>query len=315
MAANASGAGSRIGLKREATDGVKATGDYHGVSVISAAINTPGQFLQNDLIGQGRDAERQDEDVADTAGTIVIPVDYRAIGHWLTMLLGPPTSSASGGGFNHLWKSGADALPSYSIERQQVDTTPKMYFLTTGVKGQSFSLQVLPRGAVQMSIPIMASRTVRSTTSGAGTLANVEIDRFLQKQSFVKKDGTDLGRVPSVQLDYANNLTGDPYVGGGGAIGGTTLGKVAVTGQLVSKLWNFDLFDEVDSRAGFPLDFGYEAENGYKLTFSVADTLLISPNWTTQAGPQDVTFDLAGAKTATNSALEVTLLNDVASYA
>ena len=64
-----------------------------------------------------------------------VPVDLRAIGLWFTGLLGSSVTSEISGVFTHIFSSGKDSLPSFSIEKPFKEV--KDYSLFNGCKVDS----------------------------------------------------------------------------------------------------------------------------------------------------------------------------------
>jgi hypothetical protein len=98
------------------------------------------------------------QDVINDEGDIVVPVDPRYLGLWLTGLFGDPdTTDNLDGSWDHEFTSGGDDLPSYTLEVGM----PKVpaFFLHAGVKLNSIALEFTRSGpAPQRSMPSPRAR-------------------------------------------------------------------------------------------------------------------------------------------------------------
>jgi hypothetical protein len=97
-------------------------------------------LIDDPVLGQGRDPLAPLQDVINDEGDIVVPVDPRYLGLWLTGLFGDPDMTDSlDGSWDHEFASGGDHLPSYTIEIGM----PKVpaFFVHAGVKLNSIALE------------------------------------------------------------------------------------------------------------------------------------------------------------------------------
>jgi Phage tail tube protein len=104
-----------------------------------------GRCLKTELLRQV-DPLAPLQDVITDDGDIVVPVDPRYLGLWLTGLFGDPNTTDNGdGSYDHEFASGGEDLPSYTIEVG----TPKVpaFFRHAGVKLNSIALEFTRSGA------------------------------------------------------------------------------------------------------------------------------------------------------------------------
>lgn len=64
--------------------------------LVSSALGEERPLINSDLLGLGREPQDPTYDVATNTGDHVVPVDVRAFGWWLRLMLGAPVTSASG---------------------------------------------------------------------------------------------------------------------------------------------------------------------------------------------------------------------------
>src|SRR3712207_4475869 len=111
------GSNAHLLLKREDTYGTAANGDYIRMPFTKCSLGSEQGLIEDAVLGYGRDPKAPLRDVIHDEGEIGIPLDPNAIGFWLTGLLGnPATTEKNDGHYEHVFRSGALSLPSYTIE-------------------------------------------------------------------------------------------------------------------------------------------------------------------------------------------------------
>lgn len=93
----ARGANALLNLKFESAYGTPPSGDYLQLPFVQSNLGEEQQLLESDLLGLGREGLDPTLDVANNDGDMTVPVDNRAFGHWLKLLLGAPTTTAYAG--------------------------------------------------------------------------------------------------------------------------------------------------------------------------------------------------------------------------
>jgi hypothetical protein len=105
--------------------------------------------------------------VINDEGDIVVPVDPRYLGLWLTGLFGDPdTTDNLDGSWDHEFASGGDDLPSYTVEVGM----PKVpaFFRHAGVKLNSIALEFTgPTPPPPRSAPSLRARHVSAPPRAA----------------------------------------------------------------------------------------------------------------------------------------------------
>jgi hypothetical protein len=123
-------------------------------------------LIDDPVLGHGRDPLAPLQDVINDEGDIVVPVDPRYLGLWLTGLFGDPdTTDNLDGSWDHEFASGGDDLPSYTIEVGM----PKVpaFFVHAGVKLNSIALEFTRSGPAAATISAIAQGETRfGTTQG-----------------------------------------------------------------------------------------------------------------------------------------------------
>jgi hypothetical protein len=164
--ARAYGSSAHLLMKRENAYGQAATGNYIRVPFNRCNLGSEQGLIDDPVLGQGRDPLAPLQDVINDEGDIVVPVDPRYLGLWLTGLFGDPdTTDNLDGSWDHEFASGGDDLPSYTVEVGM----PKVpaFFIHAGVKLNSIALEFsrsgpAARSAVERSSERSAASSARS---------------------------------------------------------------------------------------------------------------------------------------------------------
>jgi hypothetical protein len=312
----ASGANTRIAIKKQITAGVAATGNYILIPAVSLRMGQQQTFLPNDLIGQGRDPARPSRDVSESTGQAVVPVDLRAIGHWLNMIFGAPTTSGAGP-YTHVWASGGLATDLYSVEQQHPDLPTPRYFLNRDVTGDGFDLELAPNGQLQMTFDLSYGAQTPSNSSGAGTPTSLAVVRFSQFQNYILMNGTALGKITRARIPFRNQLDKIRYVGDAGAVGDTAPGATESRGQLTARFADNTLVTLANDQTTFALEVGFLKTANEKLSFKLEQAeIATTGSPPAGSGAIELALDLIGSKAVSPARMmTVTLINDQASYA
>lgn len=93
------GSNTRHAVAFEATYGLPpdpASVGHLQLPLASSQLGEERPLISSDLLGLGREPQDPTYDVATNVGDQVVPVDVRAFGWWLRLLMGAPTTTASG---------------------------------------------------------------------------------------------------------------------------------------------------------------------------------------------------------------------------
>lgn len=316
MATTAAGSAARLAMRKESTYGAAAVGIYTLMAATSFRLAQQQGFQAPDLIGQGRDPGRPERDpVVQVRGNTTVPIDVRNIGYWFRLLMGPPVTTGAGP-FTHVFESGADSLPSNTIEAQFPDLDPDMFNLGLGVMGSGLSISMEPNGRAYAEIELLASSITpqaASVTGGGETVHTVE--RFTQAHGEIRRAGVALAKVLSARLQFANTIEESYYVGGGGLVGDLVPALVGVSGTIVTRLHpglTATLFTDASAQAVFDLDLRF-VKSPHTLTLFMDNAELARPQIEIPGpGGVQVTFNYVASKGGATPGLRATLVNDVA---
>ena len=113
--ARAYGSSAHLLMKREAVYGQAASGDYIRMPFNRCNLGSEQGLIDDPVLGQGRDPLAPLQDVINDEGDIVVPVDPRCLGLWLTGLFGDPdTTDNLDGSWDHefaLWSGARGSRP------------------------------------------------------------------------------------------------------------------------------------------------------------------------------------------------------------
>lgn len=92
MARSYGSAASLLALK-ESVYGTKPTGNWEKFAFNSSDLSSEQNLIASELLGQGREPRAPFRDVINDTGNLVVPIEGRDFGRWLTFLLGAATDA------------------------------------------------------------------------------------------------------------------------------------------------------------------------------------------------------------------------------
>lgn len=311
--ANGYGANAKLIAAFESAYGVVPTAGYTQISFSKYDLSSSQALLDDDLLGNGRDASRPTLDALNVEGGISVPVCYREFGYWLKAAFGSPVTTGTTE-FLHVFKSGGDSIPSLSFQIQNPDIP--LYRSHMGARVDSIDIDFQRSGLTTAQIALIAQGERKDVAPSDATTVSYTSARFSSFNGFIKKDGVQMGRVVSAKLKYSNGLDKIETIRSDGKIDGIDPTNSTAEGSITVRFDSTSLFDTASSGAPLKLEMGYEAGAGKKLNFIVHEAYLSRPGIPID-GPKgiQVTFDFKGAKNATAGCmLSVELTNDVEEY-
>lgn len=311
--ARAQGARAQMALAFETTYGTAPASGYVRLPFASMTLGSAQPLLENELLGYGRDPLAPVKDAVTVDGDIVVPICARSFGYWLKGAFGEPTTTDAAGVYTHVFESGSWTLPSISLEKQLPDV-PRFEMFSGCVVNQ-LSWQMQRSGLLTATVGLIAQGETPSTSSAAGTLGAVTLQRFGSFNGAIKRNGVALGNVVSTQITYANNLDRIEVIRADGKIDGADPSISKLSGSTVMRFADTTLLDQALNGSACTLEFSYTLGSA-SLTFLAHAVYLPRPR-VEISGPQgiQVTFDWMGAQDGTGKLCRVTLVNDVEDYA
>ena len=221
-------------------------------------------------------------------------------------------STLTGGGYSHIFASGADGLPSYTVEvgHKQVPA----YFQHDGVVFDSIALEFTRSGAAAATIQCVAQGEQRFNASQGGTPSKARLPPH-QPVPGLDQPGrrVAVANLTAGSLTYANNLEKIETIRSDGLIDGADPTVAALTGTIEVRFADTTLIDLASNGTAVDLEFAYTIDNGLSLTFEAHEVYLPKPKLTVEGpGGVQASFDFQGARNETaGRMLTVTLVNDL----
>ncbi|MDW8399685.1 MAG: phage tail tube protein [Acetobacteraceae bacterium] len=268
------GANCRLLMIPEATYGTAPAGDWRRMPFLSCDLGAEQPLLDADVIGVGssRDPAAPFLDTVTVQGQAVVPVDLVNIGHWLRLLLGPPTTTGTSPNFVHTFGSGAAALPSNSIEIGYPDVPS--YDLCTGVRADTLELDFAPTGPATATFGLMGQGSTRGAASSGGTPTSAAYTAFHKAQGAISRNGAALAQVTGARLTYANGMEMVRTIRADRKVEGVDPGIARATGQITARFADTTLLTQAQDNAPAEFAFSYTIDANRSLTFTLHEVYL-----------------------------------------
>ena len=266
--------------------------------------------------------------VASYAGTATaLNVTYKTVGaagNAYTLASGNANGVASGatlsgGGYNHVYISGAATLPSFTAEVGHLNVPA--YALNTGCMLESMALDFQRTGGAKATLKIMGQGEVINTTSGGGTPTTRIYKPFSQFNGSILRNGTALANVTGAKLTYANGLQTVPNIRTDALIDAIDPTLISANGSIDLRFADTTLLNDAISGNAIQLQLQYQFPgldaNNYLLNWTFHSVYLPKPKMQI-SGPGGVqaAFNWEAAyNDSLAKSVTVTLKNDVSAYA
>lgn len=314
MPIRAYGFSSHLALLRATAEGEAPVGNYHNMPFYTADFGGEQSNEPDQLAGQGRDPQKPNRGDINVGGPVVVPVDPRYFGLWLTGLLGDPVTTEDTGVYTHVFKSGALTLPEFGLEIGHPNLETPSFDLSHGVKMNTMSLTTARSGALQATFDLIGIEENGFSTTQAGTLQNMVPVNFGHVRGVIKKGGNVLGNLNGFNFSFSNNLIPIATVNNAGNLEGIDPGLVSLTGNVDSYFASRDLLDDAIDGTPIDLELSYTLSASLKLTIGLHE-LYLDRTKRPITGPGGVNYaaPFKGSKnTSAGTAMTATLINDVA---
>lgn len=263
--ARAHGARAQVAFAFESVYGTAPASGYSKLPFASEALGQAQPLIDNELLGYGRDPLPPIKDAVTVNGDMMLPLDTDALGFWLKLLFGAPTTTGTTPK-THTFASGAITLPSAAIEVGNPEVPDfRMY---TGVRADTLSITLQRSGNLQAKIGLIAQGETPNVASQAGTLAALTLQRFGQFNGAIKRDGVALANIVSGDLIYSNGLDPIETIRSDGKIDGVDPGMSSLKGKIVTRFADTTLRTQAVNGTACELEFSWviDAARSFKLT-------------------------------------------------
>lgn len=225
----------------------------------------------------------------------------------------------SGGGYSHVYVSGATSLPSFGLEVGH-ERVPA-YFLHTGCILNSMALNFQRSGAANATLNVIAQGETRFDTSQGGTPTRRAFRPFSQFNGAITRNGVALANVTGAQFTYSNGLETIPTLRPDALIEGVDPTIISVTGSIDVRFADTTLIDDAINNTPIELELAYRMGgldgNHFSMAWTFHEVYLPRPRIPI-SGPGGVQTSFnwqAVFSEALEKSVTVTLKNDVESYA
>lgn len=310
--ARAYGSSATLLVARESTYGQTAVSGFHRMPFNRCSLGSEQGLIDDPVLGQGRDPLAPLRDAIMDEGDIVVPVDMRYLGIWLTGLLGEPDTTDNGDGtYDHVFASGQESLPSHTVEVGMPQVPA--YFQHTGLVVGSMALDFQRTGAAAATLQCVAQGESRFGSSQGGTPSTLPFQRVSQFQGEISRAGSAIANLTAGSLTYSNNLEKIETIRADGKIDGADPTVAALTGRIDVRFADTTLIDLATDGTPVDLSFSYSLGAGLSVTFEAHEVYLPKPKLAIEGpGGIQASFDFQGARNeAAGRMLTVTLVNDL----
>lgn len=280
----------------------------------TSSIRATRNLIEDTTIRDNRNPAQPAKGNLAVGGTVVVPVDLRAFGWWLKAMFGAPITTGAGP-YTHVFKVG-DGQPSLVLEQGYTDIGKYEKF--NGCKISSMSMSMGGDGELSASIEIMGAKSLKGDAPYDDTPAAISLSKFNQFQLTAKEGGANIATLTSVDLTINNNLDGNQYlIGGQGTRGDIPEGLIQISGNVKGLFTDFALYTKASAGTESSLQFKF-INGAYSLQIDMSE-IMYEENSPAIEGPTGILMDLNYRAYfddhADGSAIVVTLVNDIPSYA
>jgi len=251
----------------------------------------------------------------DVSGSLTLPLDVRNIGLILNGMFGEPTTTGSGP-YTHVWKV-HDDMPSMTLEKSFSDLGE--YATYPGCKISKFTLNTaVGNNETTYNLDVMGADEILANSSMSANPSELKLLRFNQFQAAVEEGGVLLATCRQLDLDFDFGLDGDTWcLNGKGTRGDIVEGIIQPTGTIEALFKDATLLDKAIAGENTSLKLTFKREE-HSLEFLLPE-LLFERATPTIEGPKGLLLSMGFRSfyrdNYENTSIQVTLKNDVESYA
>ncbi|GAB4387221.1 phage tail tube protein [Albidovulum sp.] len=222
----------------------------------------------------------------------------------------------TGGGYGHLWESGADDIPSYTVEIGHPKLATPVFFRHAGTVMESIELEMGQEGPANARLQLVAQGEERAAATLDAAPETFTLRRFSQGRGFIRRGGSALAGVTGGSLTFSNTLERVRTIRGDGRIEAADPTLAAAQGALTLRFDGATLVAEAADGDPVALEYGFTFPEGYTLRFELPRVFLPKPKYAVSGpGGVEASFDWRAAfDDAEGTMLRAHLLNDVTTY-
>ncbi len=222
----------------------------------------------------------------------------------------------TGGGWQHEWLSGAESLPSYSIEIGHPQLLTPVFFRHVGTVIESLALEMGKEGPANATLQLVAQGEEQASSTIDASPQPFALRRFSQGRGFIRRGGAPLAGVTGGSLTFSNTLERVRTLRDDARIEAAEPTVATCTGALSLRFDGATLVAEAANGDPVALEYGFSMPEGWSLSFELARVFLPKPKYVLSGpGGVEASFDWRAAfDEASGMLLRVKLMNDVESY-
>lgn len=313
MTLRAMGPASQLALSFETTWGTAPGSGFMLLPYETCSLGQTQPLEKADVLGFGREGQVVQPGPATDDGTVTIPLDIEALGVWLKLMFGTPTTTQTNTLYSHVFTSGGDLLPSASIEVGYLRNS--QYAMNVGVVGSKLSLTFAPgKARPQAKIDLIGKQESWATASNAGTTTQFNRGEFINWSGAATKDGNPFADILNATFVFDNKYAPDRTIGGGETISTLDPGMFDASGTLSLIFRDTTLITAAQAGTTTAITTTWSRGDGTSLTLSLPVVHLSRPK-AEISGPAGLKTDFAWSATkGTGAIATLTLVNGVATY-
>ena len=240
-------------------------------------------------------------------------------GNAFTIAASAATVSAAtltGGGYAHVWESGADDIPSYTIEVGHPKLTAPVFFRHLGTVMESLNFEMGQEGPANARLQLVAQGEEQFAATVDASPDAFSLRRFSQGRGFIRRGGAALAGVTGGSLTFSNNLERVRVIREDGKIEAADPTFASAEGSMSVRFDGATLVAEAANGDPVSLEYGFTFPEGYALRFELPRVFLPKPKYSVSGpGGVEASFDWRAAfDDSEGTMLRAHLLNDVTSY-
>ena len=240
-------------------------------------------------------------------------------GNAFTIAASAATVSAAtltGGGYAHVWESGADDIPSYTIEVGHPKLTAPVFFRHLGTVMESLNFEMGQEGPANARLQLVAQGEEQFAATVDASPDAFSLRRFSQGRGFIRRGGAALAGVTGGSLTFSNNLERVRVIREDGKIEAADPTFASAEGSMSVRFDGATLVAEAANGDPVSLEYGFTFPEGYALRFELPRVFLPKPKYSVSGpGGVEASFDWRAAfDDGEGTMLRAHLLNDVTSY-
>ena len=314
-------AGDTITLNGTVWTFVSGTAGAEETQIQGTATQTVDQLVSD--LNASADAEVSKCSYSRPASTQTLTIEFDTAGppgNAFTIAASAASVSGStltGGGYAHVWESGADDIPSFTIEVGHPRLTTPVFFRHLGTVMESLNFEMGQEGPANARLQLVAQGEERFSATVDANSTAYALRRFSQGRGFIRRGGAALAGVTGGSLTFSNNLERVRVIREDGKIEAADPTFASAEGSMSVRFDGATLVAEAANGDPVSLEYGFSFVDGYSLRFELPRVFLPKPKYSvTGPGGVEASFDWRAAfDDAEGTMLRVHLLNDVASYA